>query len=26
VSVEIRLPDNLRDKALVVRGDAGSPP
>jgi len=24
--VEIRLPDNLRDKALVVRGDAGSPP
>ncbi|PXB98661.1 endonuclease, partial [Pseudomonas aeruginosa] len=23
VSVEIRLPDNLRDKALVVRGDAG---
>lgn len=26
VSVEIRLPDNLRDKALVVRGDAGRPP
>lgn len=26
VSVEIRLPDNLRDKALVLRGDAGSPP
>ncbi|MGC3158952.1 EEP domain-containing protein, partial [Pseudomonas aeruginosa] len=26
VSVEFRLPDNLRDKALVVGGDAGSPP